>query len=141
MENKRLKPIAQIIMTPIIDVVMIMLLFFMIAYARSSPSFFAQRVEVPKSTTAEEVKQDKTSLEISISREGEIIVEKQKLNLNELDSHLRFNKNRGIEKVIIRGDQAAPYAKIIEVIDKVKENQISKVLLLTKKGEPAHGGK
>ncbi len=133
MSEKKLKPIVQIIMTPIIDVIMIMLLFFMIAYSRSSPHFYAQKVEIPKSSTSEKLDKDKKNISIAIDKDGNIIFDKKNISLEQLKKLLIDKKNKGIDKVTLRGDKNAPYFKIIVIIDHVKESGIKKVLLLTKK--------
>jgi len=135
MQEKKLKPIAQIILTPVIDVVMILLLFFMIAYSRSSPQFYAQKVELPPSSSAQKETEDKKTVEIAIDAGGELILDRQKIEPSSLPEILSESKGRGVDKVIIRGDRKAPYEKIIEVMDLVKEARIEKVLLLTRKNE------
>lgn len=132
-ENLEIKPISQIMMTPIIDVIMIMLLFFMIAYARSSPQFYAQKVDVPSSKTSKNLNKGKKTVEISINKKGVLTIKDQRVDLKKLANYLQESKKKGIKKVIIRGDKKAPYEKVIAVIDEVKTAQIPQVLLLTQK--------
>lgn len=136
MEEIKKKPIAQVMMTPIIDVMMIMLLFFMIAYARSSPAFYAQKVEIPPSSTAQNWKKSKKTIEITVDSRGSIIVNNRPISPALLKQFLGEQKKKhASNKVVVRGDQSAPYEKIIFIIDQVKESGIPRVLLLTRKKE------
>jgi biopolymer transport protein ExbD len=103
----------------------------MIAYSRSSPHFYAQKVELPSSTTPEKLEEDQKILEISVDEKGQIIVNNRTMEVSEIQKFLK--KRPGMEKIIVRGDQKAPYEKIILVIDQIKEAGIPRVLLLTRK--------
>ncbi len=133
MKSKNLKPIAQIILTPIIDVVMILLLFFMIEYSKTSPKINAQKVDIPYSQTALKLLKEKKTIEIVVDKNGIIFIQNNKILSKDLSLYLKNSKTKGIEKVIIRGDKKSPYEKIIYIIDQVKNSGIKKVLLLTKK--------
>ncbi|HCL57710.1 MAG TPA: hypothetical protein DHW82_11985 [Spirochaetia bacterium] len=133
MELKKKKPIAEIMLAPLIDIMMIFLLFFMIAYSRTSVQFYAQKVDIPKSSSAQKNEKKDTVIELAIDSEGIIFIDNQKFSPEDLKNYLIQKKQQGIEEVILRGDQKAPYQKIIFVIDKVKQSGISKVMLLTKK--------
>lgn len=135
MKEKKRKPIAQIILTPVIDVVMILLLFFMIAYSRTSPQFYAQKVDLPHSSTALKELEKEENVEIVIDEKGNLVLNKKVVSLAELSSFLSQQKKQGVKKAIIRGDKKAPYQTVIQVIDQIKEAQIEKVLLLTQKKE------
>jgi len=133
MKEKRLKPIAQIILIPVIDFMMALLVFFLVAYSKNSLDFFSQKIEVPGSSTAEKVSKDKQTLNLNINKDGEISIDDERIDSQKLSKIIADRKKTGIDKVNIKGDSQAPYERIIFTIDQVKEAGIHKITLLTRK--------
>jgi biopolymer transport protein ExbD len=141
MQDNKLKVSTGIIMTPIIDVIMILLLFFMIAYSKTTPQFYAQKVDIPNAGSSEKLEKDKTTTEIIVDEKGAIFFQNQQLNTLLLTKTLSELKQKGIKNIIIRGEKKSPYEKIILVMDKVKLAGIPKVLLVTRKSNDQTEGK
>lgn len=105
--------------TPLIDVVFLMLIFFMV-----STTFDKQtqlKVDLPSASSTEQNKQEVDRIEITIDPKGHFYVNKQ-----ELVSHDAATLQRAIQKaaqgktdlpVIVSGDRNAPLQAMVTVMD------------------------
>lgn len=108
--------------TPLLDVVFILLVFFMLT-AVTAPQGIA--VDLPEAKTVQEHK-DIPSI-ISITKEDQIYFNKEPIDLAELKNRL---VSVGAEdSIIIQGDQEIEYGLFVEVMDAVRETGSRKIVL------------
>ena len=105
-------------LTPLIDVVFLLLIFFMVT------TTFTRQTQIELTlpdATAEAIDSDKNTMEISITADGKIFINQRALRNNEVETVIA-----GIEKtikgnlnkpMIISADKAAPYQSVITVMD------------------------
>jgi biopolymer transport protein ExbD len=99
--------------TPLLDVVFQLLLFFILTSALVSPSI---ELDLPESNQSNEVLE--ADLVISVDREGRIFFNDRIVGLEEVESSLRsFAAQNGSRNVILRVDSAASYGNFFSVID------------------------
>lgn len=112
-----------------IDVVFLLLIFFML-----STTFIVKpgiTISLPKSS-AEEVKKQKEEIEISISREGDFYLGKNKVELEVLKEAFITAAETSIESiVIINADEKASHGSVVAVMDIAKESGITKLAVAT----------
>lgn len=114
-------------MLPLIDVVFLLLVFFI--YAMLSMSVHKGiNVELPSSSSAE--KSEDTIISVTIKKTGEVFVDKAETPLAELADTLK-DKTAGNEKagVLIYGDKELMYQTLFDVIDYVKAAGITRMSL------------
>jgi len=120
---------ARIEMIPLIDVVFLLLVFFIYAML----SMVIHRgipVNLPQSKTALTDKKDYISL--TITREGDVYLDKTKVSLPELGSLLVRKKEANPDlRVFICGDRKSCYEKVVELLDVVRESGLTRVSLET----------
>ena len=108
--------------TPLLDVVFILLVFFMLT-AVTAPQGIA--VDLPEAKTVQEQK-DTPSI-ISITKEDKIYFNKEATDVEGLKKHLA---GVGAEDpIIIQGDQEIEYGLFVEVMDAVRETGSRKIVL------------
>lgn len=121
---------GRIEMLPLIDIVFLLLVFFIYAML----SMVVHRgipINLPKASTAPLDQSDYLSL--SIERGGAIYLDKMRVTVVELPSQLRQRKEEQPHlKVFVGGDRAVHYEKVIQVLDVVRQVGISRVALETK---------
>ena len=127
--RKKSLPKAGVDMTPMIDIVFLLIIFFMV-----SSTFIKNRgikVSLPKSATSQS--QSDNKIIISIKKNGEIYLNNQIItgNLNEMLRNERL-KN-GNDVIIIKGDKEVSYKKMIEVMDSAKAVGLDRIILATTK--------
>ena len=120
---------ARIEMLPLIDVVFLILVFFILAFL-SMTIHKGIPLNLPHSGTALVDTED--YLSISVSPVGTYFLNKEPIHFDELDKRLRdiFMTNPE-KKVYIAGDEEAAYGTVIRVFDRIRKIGFTKVLVET----------
>ncbi len=118
--------------TPLIDVVFLLLIFFMVSTTFQKESRLS--IELPQASAQQQV-QDQGSITISISREGDYAIAGKKLANNEkstlhavLSKIAQQNKDR---KLILRADSQTPYQAVVNVMDITRRIGLNKLSIAT----------
>ena len=119
---------AEINMTPFIDVVLVLLIIFMVAaplLASGVP------IDLPK-TAAKELTVDQKPLSISVDDKGAIFLADQPVQTENLVARLQEMAKGGYdERIYLRGAKGVNYGRIAEVMTLVTAAGYKKVALVT----------
>jgi biopolymer transport protein TolR len=119
---------ADINMTPFIDVMLVLLIIFMVAAPLLSSGV---PIDLP-STRAGELNIDKKPVSVAIKENGEIYLMDQKIELAQLVERVRAQAKEGVdERVYVRADKGVPYGKVAEVMSDLTAAGFKKVALVT----------
>jgi len=133
---RRLAPAGLPNLTPLIDVVLMLVIFFLVATVfRVGPGL---ALDLPKSTTAQNV--SVTELRITVAGENDVWLGSRKTSLSQLDAALADQlKGKDLKKlrVVVEGGRDAPYQVVVSVLDVLRQNQVTGVNLMTKIAGPA----
>lgn len=128
--KSRLKPEFSIMMTPMIDVVFLLLIFFMVTYTQADRT--AQTVSLPRSSTSAPADVNKI-LVVSLKKDGSVYVKDKKLSKQEFTREVKkYIQDTGLKQIILRGDELVPYGSLMEIMDIAKESGIEKISLSTR---------
>jgi len=118
---------ARIEMLPLIDIVFLLLVFFI--YAMLSMAVHrGLPVELPLSTTAEIDK--KLILSVTVKADEKIYVDKEQVALADLTQVLRSKAGTTREPgVLVFADRALQYQMIYNVLDKIRQAGLSRISL------------
>jgi biopolymer transport protein ExbD len=118
---------ARIEMLPLIDIVFLLLVFFI--YAMLSMAVHrGLPVELPLSTTAEIDK--KLILSVTVKADNTIYVDKERVALMDLTRVLQSKAGDTREPgVLIFADRALPYQMVYNILDKIRRAGISRISL------------
>ena len=120
-------PMSEINVTPMVDVMLVLLIIFMVAAPLMTTGV---PVQLPK-TTAAKVAQAKKPLEISIDKDGQPFLAKESLSPETILPRLRALAAEDPSQVmLVRGDRDVPYGKIMEVMGLVGQAGFTKVSLI-----------
>ena len=120
-------PMSEINVTPMVDVMLVLLIIFMVAAPLMTTGV---PVQLPK-TTAQKVAQAKKPLEISIDKDGKPYLAKEELMPDTILPRLRALAAEDPSQVmLVRGDRDVPYGKIMEVMGLVGQAGFTKVSLI-----------
>lgn len=119
--------------TPLIDVVFILLLFFML-----TSNFIVENgleLNLPKSTTADEQTQNtQNNLVIFIDQSQHIFVGENQYNFSELNRLLLKKETAGdLALVTLKADEKVPVGFMIQVMDVVRKVNGEKMVISTEK--------
>jgi biopolymer transport protein ExbD len=112
--------------TPLIDVVFLLLIFFML-----TSSFIFQpgiRVNLPKAVTSEVL--HKEILIITITEDNEVLVNERPVEKDELISRITMASKDG-RSLLIRSDKKADMGKVIEIWDICRQMNIKQINIAT----------
>jgi len=114
-------------MTPMIDMVFLLLIFFLLTSVFSIP---AVKTELPQSSTAQQVKQDE--LTIAVKSDGSVYLNDYPVD----DVHLRMMLGRKLasadEKIVnVSADKSVDFGRIVKVMDIARESGAESVAFLT----------
>jgi biopolymer transport protein TolR len=118
---------ADINMTPMIDVMLVLLIIFMVAAPMLTTGV---DVNLPESRTGRNL--DSEALTVTLSRDGRIEFEKKFITEGVLKKLLRERASRNRKRpVMVRADHNIPYGRVIAVVDAIREAGFSQVGFVT----------
>lgn len=128
---RRLAPQGVPNLIPLIDVVLMLVIFFLVSTVfRVGPGL---ALELPQSASAQNV--SITELRITVVGENDLWLGSTKLSLAQLDGQLK-DKLKGKDlktlRVVVEGGRDAPYQAVVSVLDVLRQNQVTGVNLMTK---------
>ena len=123
----RYRPLAEINVTPLVDVMLVLLIVFMVAAPLMTSGV---NVDLPKAS-ATPLSQDSEPLTVSVNAEGKIFLQETELALPELASKLQaIADNKLDRRIFVRGDKGLTYGRIMEVMSTITQGGFTKVALL-----------
>jgi biopolymer transport protein TolR len=124
--RRRFTPIADINVTPLVDVMLVLLIIFMI----TAPLLqVGVPVDLPK-TSAQQVGGKDEPLVVSVNADG-VYLGETKYDLPELGTKLKaVHDEKPDQRVFIRGDKAIDYGKMMEVMGVVIDSGFRQLGLL-----------
>lgn len=126
--KRRVDSTPPLLLTPLIDMIFLVVIFFMINAGLSiNPSI---KVTLPQAASGE-ASLDKEII-VTITASGGIYIEEEIISPGNLGEALKSKmKETGKEMVFFQGDEELAYKKLIEVMDTARLSGIKGVSLLT----------
>lgn len=122
------KPSAVLDMTPLVDVVFQLLIFFLLTSTyvqQSQQSSSSVPVELPESSL-EASPNLPEEIVISIDERGLVYIKDEEISLDQLAASLqRIAKNKPNTIVLVRGDQKVPYGRVGQVMSLVRASGLN----------------
>jgi len=123
----RYQPLAEINVTPFVDVMLVLLIVFMV----TAPLLTAGvPVDLPKAA-ARPLPQDSKPLEISIDQNGAIFIVDTEVSIGELIPRLTAISGESRDtRIYVRGDTRLDYGRVMEIIGAINAAGYTKVALV-----------
>lgn len=119
--------IADINVTPLVDVVLVLLVIFMVA----APVLYqsAIKVKLPSAATGKEQTQ-KSPLQFTLTKDETLMWGKDKINWTELSERLKaMGATVSTQTAIISADQATPHGTVVKLMDSLRQAGLTKFAL------------
>lgn len=120
-------------LTPLIDVVFLLLIFFMVSTTFDRESQIA--IELPEAS-GPQMQTEQFVLEISVDSQGHYFVNQQRIKDDKVATLMRAIKlkveGKSDPQVIISSDKNAPYQSVVTAMDAVKQLGYTQFSLTTK---------
>jgi biopolymer transport protein TolR len=124
----RYRPLAEINVTPLVDVMLVLLIIFMVTAPLMSS---AVNVDLPKAS-ASPVSQDSEPITVSVDASGKVFMGDTEVELPDLVTRLQaVAKDQKDRRIFVRGDKSNSYGRIIEVMGTIVQGGFTKVALLS----------
>ena len=132
--GRRYKPMAEINVTPLVDVMLVLLIVFMITAPLITSGV---TVNLPK-TNAQPVNSDSTPITITVNAAGSVYLQNSKVQLGHLVATLQqIAKHNTDRRIFVRGDTSVPYGTMLKVMATITQGGFTKVALLAQQPVPA----
>ncbi len=127
--------LADINITPLVDVVLVLLVIFMITAPVLQSGI---EVNVPKTRTVKQITEQR--MVVTIDHDQQIFLGDQPINIHELPRRLQQAGTDPARQVIyLRADQTVPFGAFASVMDAVKQAGITNVSIVTQPLETKSG--
>ncbi|MBV9736160.1 MAG: protein TolR [Acidisphaera sp.] len=129
----RYRPLSEINVTPLVDVMLVLLIIFMVTAPLMTSGV---NVDLPK-TDANQLNSDSQPLTVSINAQGEIYLQDQQVDLATLVAKLQaIAQNNADRRIFVRGDKAINYGLVMQVMGTITQGGFTKVALLAEQPSP-----
>jgi biopolymer transport protein TolR len=130
------RAMAEINITPLVDVVLVLLIIFMLTAPILQSGI---EVAVPKTKTVKEITEER--LVISIDKQQRVYLGSDPININEIAGKLKQKiRDPQGQSVFLRADENVPFGAFATVMDAVKQAGITNVSIVTQPMDE-HDGK
>lgn len=120
--------LAEINITPLVDVVLVLLVIFMITAPVLQSGI---EVAVPKTRTVKEITEQRVV--VAIDRDQQVFLGDKPVNVNDLPHLLQDSIGPSAKKVIyLRADERVPFGAFASVMDAVKRAGITNISIVTR---------
>jgi len=125
------QPYDEINVTPMLDLAYVLLVIFIIM---TTASVQGVKVDLPKTQTTASLAKPGTKA-VTINQSGNVFLDAYPVTMEQLDLRLaQYRAANPALSIVIKGDAHVQYAKVMEVMELLKRNEITGLGLATTRG-------
>jgi biopolymer transport protein ExbD/biopolymer transport protein TolR len=121
--SKTQSALSDINITPLVDVVLVLLLIFMITAPVLQSGV---EVAVPHTRTVNQLTEE--HLVVTIDKDQNVFLQDKPVNVNDLATRLKTGKNK---IVYVRADERVPFGAFASVMDAIKQAGVTNISIVT----------
>ena len=126
-------PLAEINVTPLVDVMLVLLIIFMVTAPLLTPGV---KVDLPKAASAKALN-PKAPLIVSVARDGRLAFGSDAITLDALGAAVKAKMGDDPTQVVhIRGDKDAPFGDVVKAMDRLTLVGVTHIAIVTAAGAP-----
>ncbi len=115
--------LGEINVTPLVDVVLVLLLVFMV-----TAPMMSRGIDVSLPVADQPANDQEDRITVSIDSKEQVFIGDRAVNLVLLEERLRqMMEGRGSKVVYLRADESLRYGRVIQVVDKIKKAGVEQV--------------
>lgn len=125
----RINPKVTIELTALVDVLFLLLIFFMFSYTQNQLRGY--EVEIPVSSESETLSSSEKTFILTLHEDGRIVIDgdKREVPLDQLAEELVFLDTENT-KLVVRAHNSVPLYLLVQVFDEIKRSGIQKAPFL-----------
>jgi len=136
--RRRSRPVAEINVTPFVDVMLVLLIVFMVAAPLLTVGV---DVNLPKTSAGALPSEAEEPLTVTLTAAGVIVIQTTETPEAEFLTRLRgVAQERSDDKVFLRADGSIPYARVMQVMGAMNSAGFGNIGLVTDLGGPTFDG-
>ncbi len=114
--GRRMKPMAEINVTPFVDVMLVLLIIFKVAAPLQTVGV---PIDLPE-TDASALNSETQPITISVNQQGQIFLQETEVPFDEIVAKLQAIATTGYqERIYVRGDRNADYGTVMKVMARI----------------------
>ncbi|MBM3575116.1 MAG: biopolymer transporter ExbD [Alphaproteobacteria bacterium] len=126
--NDLYQPLADINVTPLVDVMLVLLIIFMVTAPLLAKGV---KVNLPQASAAQPLNQ-KDPIVVSVGKDGKVSLGGDNVTMETLIDGIRAMIGGDTSRVVhVRGDTEAVYGEVVGVMDKLATNGITHIAIMT----------
>jgi len=129
--GKTQSALSEINITPLVDVVLVLLLIFMITAPVLQSGV---EVAVPRTRTVNQLTEE--HLVVTIDKDQNVFLQDKPVNIPDLTGLLAANPSNEKKVIYVRADQKVPFGAFASVMDAVKQAGITNISIVTQPLQP-----
>ena len=123
------QPMSEINMTPLIDVMLVLLVVFMLTAPLMTSGL---KLDLPKADAGPVDPPDASALSVSIAAGGQLYWGEQKVGREEFDALVAAAGKRGGDREVqLRAEEAVPYGSVAELLAVLQKAGLSRIAFVT----------
>lgn len=131
----RSRPMAEVNVTPFVDVMLVLLIIFMVAAPLTTVGV---PVELPETAATSLPSEQEEPLSVTVTADGVVMIQTTEVERGELVNRLRaIATERESTKVYLRADGAVPYADVMQIMGALNRGGFNDIGLVTESGGPS----
>jgi biopolymer transport protein TolR len=126
--NDLYQPLADINVTPLVDVMLVLLIIFMVTAPLLAKGV---KVNLPQASAAQPINQ-KDPIVVTVGKEGKVSLGADEVSPDSLVDGIRAMMGEDATRVVhVRGDTDAVYGDVVAIMDKLATNGITHIAIMT----------
>lgn len=122
------KPLAEINVTPFVDVMLVLLIVFMVTAPLLTVGV---PIDLPK-TDAQQLGEEKEPLTITVDKSGKVFLQETEIRIDEIVPKLLAIAESGYsERIYVRGDRRTNYGLMMKLMGTVSAAGFTRIALIT----------
>ena len=123
------RPMAEINVTPFVDVMLVLLIVFMVAAPLLTSGV---AVDLPQSEAKSIPDEDNKPIEITLAKDGKLYIGDSEMDEKKLKFQLEaMTEGQADRRIYIRADQGLEYGRVMKIIGSINAAGFSKVALIS----------
>ncbi len=123
------RPMAEINVTPFVDVMLVLLIVFMVAAPLLTSGV---AVDLPQSEAKSIPDEDNKPIEITLAKDGKLYIGESEMDEKKLKFQLEaMTEGQADRRIYIRADQGLEYGRVMKIIGSINAAGFSKVALIS----------
>ncbi len=122
-------PMADINITPMVDVMLVLLVIFIVTAPLLTTGV---NVKLPQTTKARSLPQDNKALTLYVEKSGNLTLNEAAITLDALGARLKSVREANPEvRIYVKGDTDVPYGSMMQIMSEVTAAGITQVAFVT----------